>query len=417
MKGKGFGILAVFAAACLLLPSCGVLSRAGTDLMAGVEAVEWPEDPEQVSPGFTAALNDFSWNLVRALDDTAGNRMVSPASVFIALSMTLNGAAGQTLEDMKTALAAGGLSVDDINKAARDWMIRLNQTDGVNRLSIVNSIWYREGFAADPAFLQKNADFYAAAARSLDFSDAGSADRINAWVSKATNGKIKDLIETIDADTVMFLINAIYFNAVWQTPFKAEDTADGTFHSPDGDGTAKFMSRTGEMNYLTADGAEGVLLPYGDGRFAMVALLPEEGSSPQELAAAFGAAGMAEMLADRETVDMTLYLPKFEAEYKVEMKDALERLGMGIAFEAGRADFSLMQENRAKNLYIGSVTHKTYIRVDELGTEAAAATKVEMKFTAMPVGDKTLRFDRPFLYSIIDFASGLPLFIGIIEKP
>lgn len=417
MKTKTWTILIAFIIASMLFTSCSAFVRAGTDLMAGVEAAEWPEDPEAVNPDFIMAMNDFSWNLAEALDKKSGNMMISPASVFLALAMTLNGADGQTRKDMIAALAASDLTLEDINKAARDWMIRLNQTDGVNKLSIVNSIWYREGFSADPAFLQRNADFYAAAARSLDFTDSSSIDAINGWVNKATNGTIKDILDSIDGDAIMFLINAIYFKAQWQTKFAYDDTVDGTFESPNGPVTVKYMKRIGSMDYLKMDGAQGVLLPYSDGRFAMVALLPDEGKTPRDIISLLDAAVIEEMLDGRESKDVNLSLPKFTAEFKVELQDTLTALGMGIAFDSGLADFSLMQTGREKNLYIGAVTHKTFIRVDELGTEAAAVTKVEMKNTSMPSSDVTLHFTRPFLYSIIDLDTNLPLFIGVTEKP
>ena len=417
MKTKSVSMLIAIITASMLFTSCSFLAYTGTDLMAGVEAAEWTEDPEAISPDFIKAMNDFSWNLADVMDEKNGNMMISPASVFLALTMTLNGADGQTREDMAAALSASGLSLEDINKAARDWMIRLNHTDGANKISIVNSIWYRESFSADPAFLQKNADFYAAAARSLDFTDSKSVDAINSWVDQATNGTIKNILDSIDSDAVMFLINAIYFKAEWQTKFAYEDTVDGTFESPDGPVNVKYMNRTGSMDYLKIDGAQGVLLPYSDGRFALVALLPDEDKTPRDIINRLDAAAIEEMLAGRESKDANLSLPKFTAEYKVDLQDTLTALGMGIAFDSGLADFSLMQTGREKNLYIGAVTHKTFIRVDELGTEAAAVTKVEMKNTGMPVFDVTLLFTRPFLYSIIDLDTNLPLFIGITEKP
>jgi serpin B len=408
MKIKIVAILSAVITASMVFTSCGLFVRAGTDLMAGVEAAEWPEDPEAVSPDFVKAMNDFSWSLADTLDKKSGNMMISPASVFLALAMTLNGADGQTREDMLAALSAAGLTLEDVNKAARDWMIRLNKTDGVNKLSIVNSIWYREGFSADPAFLQRNADFYTAAARSLDFTDSSSVDAINGWVDKATNGTIKD---------ILFLINAIYFKAQWKDKFAYEDTSDGTFESPDGSVNVKYMKRIGSMDYLKMDGAQGVLLPYSDGRFAMVALLPDEGKTPREIISLLDASAIEEMLGGRQAKEVNLSLPKFTAEFKAELQDTLTALGMGIAFDSGLADFSLMQTGREKNLYIGAVTHKTFIRVDELGTEAAAVTKVEMKFTGMPSYDVELHFTRPFLYSIIDLDTNLPLFIGVTEKP
>ena len=417
MKIKKGTILIFILMASMILSSCGLFAQTGKNLMAGVEAAQWPDNPGKPSPAFIKAVSQFSWDLADVIDKKDGNLMISPASVYLALAMTMNGAGGQTRIDMLKALASQNLTMADIDKAARDWMILLNRKDEKNKLGIVNSIWYRKGFAADKSFLQSNADFYKAEIQSLDFSDAKSPDVINRWVEKSTEGRIDKIVDSIGRDTVMYLINAIYFKAEWLNKFTSSDTQDGLFKSPYGSTPAEFMNMTENMDYIEIQGAQGVVLPYSDKKFAFVALLPNEGTDPASLIHSLDAEKMNEMMTKKQSKDIALQLPKFEAEYKVFLKDALSGLGMGIAFDPGTADFSLMQESRKKDLCIAEVLHKTFIRVDEDGTEAAAVTKVEVSRTSAPVSKIAMVFDRPFLYCIIDLDTNLPLFIGIVEKP
>ena len=408
--------LTVLLALVLLLPA-GCATVRASDLMTGVKAAEWPAQPAEPSTDFRTALSSFSWNLLQQSAKNKGNILISPASVFLALAMTLNGADTTTRSAMLTALAAGNLTLEQVNTASRDWMTVLMQTKQNTRLTIANSIWYRKGFQPDPAFLQRNADYFNAAARSLDFGSKTAPDTINGWVKSATNNLIDKMIDQIDPQVVMYLINAVYFKAEWLTAFDAKDTLARTFKAPDGEKSVKFMNRTGQMEYLTVQGGQGVRLPYKDGRYAFVAVLPDESTSPRDLAGSLTAAGWDAMLKAGQAVKISLSLPKYEVRYEDSLVNELKNLGMTVAFDPGQADFSLMNADRAKNLFISEVKHKTFCRVDELGTEAAAATSVEMRVTGMPVSDKTLIFDRPFLYGIVDTNTGLPLFLGILENP
>jgi len=401
----------------LLLALTGCSPAVAGDLMAGVQAAGKPSVPKEPDGIFVDSVRDYSWNLLRESALNMGNVLVSPASVYLALAMTLNGSDSTTRSAMLEALSAKGLNLDQLNSAGRDWMTLLMNTGGKTRLSIANSIWFRDGFDADPAFLQRNADYFSAAARTLDFSDPAAVGVINGWVNNATNNTIDKIIEQIDPDVVMYLINAVYFNAEWQTKFDALNTYERTFRSPFGDSNVKFMHDTRTMTYLDDGSTTGVQLPYSDGRFAFVALLPEDGTSARDLVAAMDGKTLGTLLATRQEASVELALPKFEIRYEDSLVDEMTTLGMGEAFVGGQADFSLMNAGRRKDLYISEIRHKTFIRVDEDGTEAAAVTSVEVRVTSAPMGEISLTFDRPFIYGIVDTATGLPLFLGILEDP
>lgn len=390
------------------------------NLMTDVQAVSWPADPEALPTGWTDATGRFSALLFQKSAENSGNIMISPASVYLALAMTLNGAESSTRDAMLKTLAAQGLTVADINRAARSWITGLNRASAGTTVSISNSIWFDQDFLPFRPFLQANADYFNAAAQKLDFKDPKSLDVINGWVSAATEGRIEQIIDQIRPDSVMFLINAIYFLADWETPFEKSDTRSQAFQAPNGEVEVDFMHRTGALNFYQMDRATGIGLPYKDGRFAFFAVLPDEGLdvrawlAGQDPARLFGevATGLAQA-----ALDVDLALPKFESRYEDSLLNELSQLGMDIAFQLDQADFSQMIDSHEKILYIGEVKHKSFVRVDEKGTEAAAATSVEMRVTSMPYSERQIVFDRPFVYGILDLETGLPLFAGILEKP
>lgn len=378
-----------------------------------------PVIPEEAA---RKTINRFSAALLElSAGNNEGNLMISPASVHLALAMTANGAEGETKAAMLETLAGRGLSIDRLNRASRDWAALLSRTGEKTTLGIANSIWFDKGYSPSKSFLQRNRDFFGAEARSLDFRDKGAPGVINGWVKKATRGTIEKIIESIRRDEVMFLVNAVYFKSDWQVPFEKNDTRKQVFHAPGKDVEVEFMHRTGRMTVMSGNGATGVALPYDDGQFGFFALLPDGQSSPREWLAKQDKASLfddiAGMMGQKAGFTVELALPKFESSYEDTLEDELARLGMGIAFDPGRADFSGMSERHAKDLFIGTVRHKTFVRVDEKGTEAAAVTSVGMRLTGMPLIERQLVFDRPFLYGIMDMKAGIPLFVGIMENP
>ena len=391
------------------------------DLMANIVPAAYNGNLEAVDPEIASAVLRYADQLLLKSLENDGNVMVSPASVFLALAMTMNGADGQTRDEMIETLADASFSAEDINQFSRSWIALLTAAGGDKTdISIANSIWFRDGFDADREFLQTNADYYLAGAQALDFADEKSLDIINGWVDYNTNGLIEKIVEQINPSTVMYLINTVYFKSDWQSPFLKDYTRPGTFHTPEGEIQQDFMHADDPLLYFEMDGARGMVRPYDDGRFAYIAVLPHEDNHPRNWLAnknnesIFSQIHQKAMAAD--LVATNLSLPKYEAEYEDTLNNILIDMGMATAFDGAAADFSLLNSGRRKGLYISEVRHKTFIAVDEKGTEAAAATSVAID-ESMVMTEQELHFDRPFFYAIIDLENGLPLFAGILENP
>lgn len=394
----------------------------GLTAFSGPAAAQ-PECPVVLEAPVRKAVNRFSASLLSAAaEKKEGNLMVSPASVHLALAMAANGAEGSTKSAMLNLLAGRGITLDRLNRAMRDWSSGVSRTGNRTTLGIANSIWFDKDYMPSRAFLERNARFYGAAARRIDFRDKGAPGIVNDWVKAATRGTIEKILESIRRDEVLFLVNAVYFKSDWQVPFDKSETRREVFHAPGGDVETDFMHRTGRMNFLSGLGATGVALPYDeDGRFAFFALLPAGRSAPREWLSKQDPSVLFEriagMMARKPGLEVQLALPKFESRYEETLEDELAKLGIGVAFDPARADFSGMSANRTKDLFIGTVRHKTFVRVDEKGTEAAAVTSVGMRMTSVPAVDRKISFDRPFLYGIMDMKAGIPLFVGILETP
>jgi serpin B len=398
----------------MILTSC---ASAPIDLMNGIKPDNGGRLPENMNQKLSQSILNFAWNMFKENSKNDGNMMISPPSIYLALAMTLNGADGETKDAMLNALSAQGISSEELNIGLNDWMGYLMSDNRIAKLSIANSIWYRDGFEAEERFLQSNADYYNATVKSLDFNDKSAVDEINKWVKNSTNNTIDKIVEQIGEDTIMYLINAIYFKGDWKNEFDGNKTRKSIFYAPDKEVEADFMNRRGEIKYLKGNDATGVILPYKDEQFAFVGLLPDEGISPRELINNFNALDLGLLIKSSEEKTIELTLPKFESSYEDGLVDELSKLGMEIAFDPYNADFSLMQQNRNKDLAISEVKHKTFIKVDEKGTEASAVTSVAVDATSMPVEVPKIVFDRPFIYSVIDVMTGIPLFIGIMENP
>ena len=359
---------------------------------------------------------NFAWDMFKESSSNEGNLMISPPSVYFALAMAANGADGETKTEMMKALDAENIPMDDLNEGLNYWMnsITKNRTA---KFSIANSIWYKEGFKPSKDFLQANADYYSADIHSLDFSKKSAPNTINDWVKNATNSKIDKIVEKINDDLVMYMINAIYFKGDWKYEFPANKTHKSTFNSPSGEIETDFMNKIGDMDYLEFNGATGVILPYLDERFAFVGLLPKEGDTPRDLMNNLTAMDLLNLIKNKDVKNIELSIPKFESSYEDSLLDELSAMGMKLPFDPNNADFSMMNESHAKDLSISEVKHKTYIKVDEKGTEAAAVTSIGVGATSMPIELPRLTFDRPFIYGIVDVTTGIPLFIGIMENP
>jgi len=267
-------------------------------------------------------------------------------------------------------------------------------------------------FEAD--FVQRCRESYGAEARELDFTDPNAPAVINAWVSDKTAGKIPTIIDAIATDMVLYLINAIYFKGSWAEKFDPAKTRDGTFALADGTRvTTPMMARTGSYGYHRGDDFLAVHLPYGDGKIGMYVVLPDEGVGLARLAGELGGAGWGAWMAQTQVERVDLSLPRFRFDYDVVLNDALKAMGMGIAFQQQGADFSGMSP---VGPYISEVKHKTFIEVNEEGTEAAAVTSVGVGTTAVPL-NVTVAVDRPFLFLIRHNPTGTLLFVGAVVDP
>ncbi|MBD1912273.1 MULTISPECIES: serpin family protein [unclassified Leptolyngbya] len=377
-----------------------------------------PENLPALDDRLVASQNAFGFKLFSQVMQQADgqNVMISPSSVAIALSMTYNGASGETQQAMARVLELQGMSLEDLNQANAALDTILENADPDVKIGIANSLWGREDFTFNPDFLQRNQDYYRAEVQSMDFADPNATDTINEWVSDSTEGKIPKIVEQIRPEEVLFLVNAVYFKGTWTDPFSRRQTQRQPFYRADGSQmTVPMMTKNGEFRYLQTDQFQGIHLPYGDGRLSMVVLLPRDGSSLEALQQSLTPQNWQTWMNRFAQQPGMIQLPRFESEFGTGLNDALTALGMDVAFDPDAADFSGMGDAQ---LYISDVQHKTYIKVDEEGTEAAAATSVGIGVTSLPVNPPfRMVCDRPFLYAIQDNETGAILFMGVMMNP
>lgn len=366
------------------------------------------------------ASTKFGFNLFDRLaqKDTNKNIFISPSSVAIALSMTYNGASGETQQAIAKALALQGLNIDEVNSFNQTIQELLANGDKNVQLSIANSLWARQDIALETSFLNIVNVFYQAKVTNLNFNDPNSANTINAWVRQNTKNKIDKIVDRISPDSLLFLINAVYFKGEWEVPFEKTLTKPKTFNLADGSTIQHpAMARSGEYRYYEAPNFQAISLPYGSGRFSMEVFLPKPNSNLTEFQKQLTAQNWQEWSTKFTRKDGFIQLPRFKMEYAISLKDALQNMGMAIAFDANKADFSKLSNVKA---FIGDVKHKTFVDVNEEGTEAAAVTSVEMRVTsARPSEEPPFRMivDRPFFLTISDRQTGTIIFMGAIKNP
>ncbi len=352
-------------------------------------------------------VNEFDWNK---------NIFISPLSVSLALGMTLNGANTSTYDSMRNTLELPNIPQGQINEAYKSLIELLTGIDAKVNFKIANSIFYRNTYTFEQDFIEVNKKYFNALVQGLNFKDPAAVGIINKWVDDNTNGKIQKIVDSIDDDIVMFLINALYFKGTWKYEFDKTNTRDDLFIQPTGtQSPCRMMVQEAEFNYLANEDFQAIDLPYGDGAFSMTVFLPKQSRDVNSFIANLTESNWNSWLSSFTIQKVKLYLPKFKLEYEIQMKDVLSALGMGIAFDAGNADFTKLYRG-PERAYISKVKHKTFVDVYEEGTEAAAVTSVEIGLTSVGE-DIIMRCDRPFVFVIREKNSNSILFIGKIVKP
>ncbi len=344
------------------------------------------------------------------------NVMISPLSVALALGMTLNGAETTTRDAMEEALKLQGFTQEEINQGYKAIIDQLLVLDPKVIMEIANSIWCREGYYVREEFIATNQENFYAEIQSLDFNRTDAVDIINAWVSDKTHERIDEIIDQIPAEAVMYLINAIYFKGTWTYEFDPEETADKAFFPESGQSfQTPAMRQQSDLNYFSNDQFQLLELPYGDKDFSMLVFLPAGQNTCADILAELDNENWNSWTRQLAETEVVVQLPKFTFETSLLLNDALSDMGMEIAFSDG-ADFTGI--NPAGNLFISRVLHKTFIDVNEEGTEAAAVTAVEVSFTSVDP-DQPVHFiaNRPFLFAIRENSTGSILFMGRLSEP
>lgn len=367
------------------------------------------------------AQNHFAFNLFHETlshENNNTNKLISPLSVYLDLSMAYNGAGGDTRDAMNHTLGLNNINTDVLNKTNHALITGLPHTDSAVTIDIANAIWYRKkGVAPIPAFLKVNSDYYQSQVKGADFSPS-TVNEINQWVANVTNQKIKSIIQSIDPSDLMYLVNAVYFKGSWKTPFNPITTQNRIFTTASGNKTeVPFMNQNTRFNYMQNDSVQMVELPYGNGTFSMYVLLPSKNLSLNDFADQLNEKSLAGYVSKMDSVKVNLWLPKWKYSYATgNLKPELTALGMGNAFSK-KADFSDMYPSGTP-VNISKVLHKAYIEVNEKGTEAAAATSIGVSVTSMPINPPPVMIvDRPFLYLIVERNSGAILFLGQLNNP
>lgn len=366
-----------------------------------------------------AANTKFGFKLFSEVleKDPGNNIFVSPSSVAIALAMTYNGASGSTKEAMTKTLELQGLNLEQINSSNVALKKLLENPDPKVQLTIANSLWANKDTSFKPDFLQRNKDFYTAKVTNLNFTDPGAIGIINNWVNENTRGKINKIVEKIEPDQVLFLINAIYFKGSWTNEFDKQQTTEYPFYLSSGKQKQHpMMSQSDDYRYYDNEQFQAVSLPYGqDGKISFYIFLPKQNSSLKSFYQNLNAENWENWMTQFSKREGLVRLPRFKMDYDVTLNNALTALGMGEAF-SNKANFSLM----GKNLKMSEVKHKTFVEVNEEGTEAAAATSVAIvPLSAQVPTQEPFRMivDRPFFCAIRDNQTGSLLFMGSIVEP
>ena len=397
-------LLALTLAAVFLLGSAGCAAKTAdaTDL---TKTVRLADDTRSQT---TEAATGFGVRLLQN-EMAKDNPLLSPLSVLAALSMTANGAVGETKAQMEQVLGANTETLTAYFSALQ------SEKSEDAQLKLANSIWLKDTptLHVEDAFLQQNADAFGAGIYSAPFDDS-TKRAINDWVSENTDKMIPEILDKISQDAVAYLVNALAFDAKWERVFKGHEVWDGSFTARDGTEQTGSYLHGAVGQYLRDEHAEGFLKYYEGGRYAFAALLPDETTGIENYVNLLTGERLHAILASPIDESVEFSMPKFKTEFSSELSESLRSLGMTDAFDGEKADFTALGTSDEGNIFISSVLHKTFIQVDEEGTKAGAATAVEM--TGAAIYPHSVLLNRPFVYMIVDMETKLPVFLGVLTE-
>lgn len=364
------------------------------------------------SKNISDATADFGFELFRYSLEDCDNALISPVSVMAALAMATDGADGETLAEMEKVL---GMTNEDLRKNYGGYVHPANSRE---ELRFANSLWLRNdgSFQVNKNFVDRTLEAYGADVFSEPFDDA-TKDKINYWISKNTDGEIKNMLDEIPPEAVSYIINTVLFEAEWERQYTESDVMQNqTFTVANGEEQTVTMLNSEESYFIKLGKTKGFIKNYKGGEYAFVGLLPDEGVSVEEAAASFNGAEFLSAVNNLEYKPVTVNIPKFSFDCKFALNDTLKAMGMPTAFNSTKADFTKLGVSPKGNIYIGRVLHNTFIRFDENGTKAGAATAIEFDCESAMLDMEYLTFNRPFIYAIVDTSTGMPLFIGAVES-
>ena len=413
MKNKKFAALFLAAIVALNFTACNQIS-----------SVDMTKDftPEQMrgkaaDDAFISSQLEFALRLFKEeYKQNSGNLLISPLSLTCALALTANGAEGETLEQIENIM--GGLPLSELNEYLYTYRSSLSSSEGL-KLHSANSIWFKdeEKITFRNEFLQTDVNYFSSEIYKADF-DASTAADINNWANKNTGGMIKKAVDKIDPEAVMYLINALAFDAEWAKIYEKSNIKEGSFTAENGEKREAEMMYSEESVYLEDENAIGFMKRYKGGKYSFAALLPNEGTTISEYLDLLSAESLQELLKDFRYCEVTAAVPKFKYECDFSLSDTLKSFGVTDAFDRFTTDFSKMAEINVPNynLYINDVLQKTFIEVNEKGTKAGAVTSFHMNLGCTAAGppEKRVILDRPFVYMIVDNENYLPIFMGAL---
>jgi len=397
-----FKKLAVLFLSLILMSAC---TTSSTNKLSETSGALTFSQAASLDTDLVGSINDLAFLLQD--NNTDKNQFISSLSIYLALSMTAHGTSGTSYDQFMALLNPQGLSETEWLKQLKVLQGNLNATEKV-KIALANSLWIRDSFAdqVKTDFLTRNKDYFGAMIATADFNKAQTVEDINGWVKKNTNKMIEKVIDEIDPSTIMFLINTIYFKGNWLSPFEAEATRDAVFHGST-EKTVKFMNQIGSFKYSETNGVQSILLPYEGNKTGLLIVMSQDDPLPLKSNTDFQ-----NVMASLQNASVKVVMPKVDIATSLVLNDPLAALGLTDPFISGVADFSRLSD---ADLYISKVLHKTHLKIDEKGTEAAAATVVIIDETSMPTYDHEIIIDHPFQIYIVDLENNLILFSGSLN--